>query len=157
MKKARTYLIVATLVGFLISIAMPSLSEQTQEEEVFAALTKFLTSLRDKDTNALEDVLADEFTHFHSSLPYLIEGKADAIEHYEQGMKVIDDFSWQIHNLTVRVIGHIAIVTRTFTNNYKYQGTRMTRTGKATEIFQKENGRWLLVHTHETNNPSSQY
>ncbi|NNC99978.1 MAG: nuclear transport factor 2 family protein [Gammaproteobacteria bacterium] len=107
-----------------------------------------------------EDKLDDYMRYIHTD--YTLFGESDAyfrkgkdkermdIADYLQRAKGVRTF---MHQPEVVVRGDTAWITYYWSDAGYLSGERFTSRGKSTRIFVKENGHWLCIHSHFTEQP----
>jgi ketosteroid isomerase-like protein len=94
--------------------------------------------------------VADDYTEFNSDYPVRLDGKAANAKLYEASEKDgTKPVAAEMMNPKVQVYGDVAILT------YSYAGVTLTKdgktkasTGKSTRVYNRQNGKWKLVHAH---------
>ena len=100
------------------------------------------------DTNALDRLIAPEFTGIFNHLCGRVGTKADELAVNESGTRKIQ--LWDHSDVKVRLYGNVGLVTGLAEVIDILKGERRHIRFRYTHVWVERDGRWLLVHRHTT-------
>ena len=116
------------------------------QEEILRLENEFSQAIVKNDAEAVGRFLADD---------WIIVDPDGAIINKERFLGVIESGAlthemMQSDDTRVRIYGNTAIVTALTTTKGKFSGQVFTTQERATDVFVKQNGRWLCALSHLT-------
>jgi ketosteroid isomerase-like protein len=135
MKKTMSILIAC----FLISMA--GWAQSKDEKDVAARVETLRKAMQDADKAALENIAAEELSYGHSNGK--IEDKAAFVEAIVSGKN--DFVKIEVTDLTVKVVGNIAIVRHRLSGDTANDGKPATINLGLLMVWQKQKSEWKLI------------
>lgn len=135
MKKTMSILIAC----LLISIAGSAQSKD--EKDVTARVETLRKAMQDADKAVLENIAAEELSYGHSN--GRIEDKAAFVEAIVSGKN--DFVKIEVSDLTVKVVGNIAIVRHRLSGDTANDGKPATINLGLLMVWQKQKNEWKLI------------
>jgi len=120
-----------------------SVNVQSAERELKLANEEWTRALSQKDRDALDAIMADEF-----ELAYPFEGddKAQFISDVVSGVVTVESLT--PHSATTRVSGNTGLIFGSETANWRYRNRDLSGTYRFLRVYTRENGRWRIVALH---------
>ncbi|HRN28532.1 MAG TPA: nuclear transport factor 2 family protein [Terrimesophilobacter sp.] len=114
----------------------------TVRQELLEVEARRCRALVDVDVAELESLLDDDLVHIHA--PGVVHSKSQLLEHLETRRAYL---SVDRGELTIRLVGDVAIMTGTLTNRLRNpDGGERTLHGVATQVLKRHSdGRWRFV------------
>jgi len=147
----------AAIVVIAAACAAGTRSRKDEEQEVRGFLAEFDTAVSGRDIAFLERVLPNDYVFTGGS--GRMSDRTGALKFFQQER---DKPSYRMkslkhENVQVRVVGDMAVVT----NDYTSQTTPVeapdadpeTFRGRHTGVFEKRNGRWMVIAEQDTERP----
>ncbi len=112
------------------------------ETEVRAVIQSWADAVRDRDTNALKRIFADDIviTSFDGS----VRGKSEEIEILKPNASIVTE-SVTNEDINLKIFGDVAIVTALTKINFIVQSKPQPFSMRYTAVFVKRKGRWQLT------------
>ena len=131
-------------------------SRSEPDSEVAAVIHAFFEAGKNKDLASLADFHASRelFSKFDENSPYTRQNSQDAFVYEQAAFANISDYSYQIDDLRVDLIGGTAIATfyltykGMFVNDYSFEGTPVGSRVRATMVLTKTERGWKIAHEH---------
>ena len=131
-------------------------SREKQMKEVAAVIHAFFEAGKNKDLSSLADFHAsrDVFSKFDENPPYTRQNSQEAFVYEQAAFANISDYSYQIDDLRVDLLGGIAIATfyltykGMFVNDYSFEGTPVGSKSRVTMILTRTERGWKIAHEH---------
>ena len=117
---------------------------KAEEAEVLAADDHYTHGSLYKDLAELDSVWADTFIDTSGAV---VRNKREMLETIKNTPKLE---SIMIDDRKVQVYGDTAIVTGRFTATAIENGKKATESGRFTDVWVKQNGKWLCVAAHSS-------
>jgi ketosteroid isomerase-like protein len=120
-----------------------SVDVQSEERELKLANEEWARALAQKDRDALERIMADEF-----ELAYPFEGddKAQFISDVVEG--VVTVASLTPHSATTRVSGNTGLIFGSETANWRYRDRDLSGTYRFLRVYTRQEGQWRILALH---------
>ena len=120
-----------------------SVNVQSAERELKLANEEWTRALSQKDLDALDGIMADEF-----ELAYPFEGddKAQFISDVVSGVVTVESLT--PHTATTRVSGNTGLIFGSETANWRYRNRDLSGTYRFLRVYTRQNGRWRIVALH---------
>ena len=149
-------IIVPTFLLFsILALAIASFAQNDKGEKEFRAfLANFERAVSGRDISFLERVMPDDYVRTGANgkmtdrarlLKYFAQQKAKPTFRY---------ISLKHPNMKVRVVGNMALVTNDWiaetTSSETFGAESMTDKGRYTGVFEKRNGRWMVIAEHDS-------
>ena len=131
------------------------LSENSDEESAFLVIKNVYESYKNFDPKSIETVQLPEYSVWDGTLPQLFKSKAEVKEFHKKDQlntKARGEFSFDIKPLKIDILGDIAIVLSSMNAEWKEPHSWKARM-RITDIMKKVNGKWLMLHHHESVEP----
>lgn len=129
---------------------MASTSEQAAIDEVLKAEKARCRAIEQTDWVALDSILGDDFVYTHST------GKHETKDEWVAGIKKLDRAVIR-DNLSVRILGDVALLSGTSVNRYAEPFNGDSHFGSLLDVLQvwvKRDGDWQLVANHGVKLPT---
>jgi ketosteroid isomerase-like protein len=131
-------------------------SPDAQKKEVAAVIHAFFEAGKNKDLASLADFHAarEPFSKFDENPPYTRQNSQEAFVYEQAAFANISDYSYQIDDLRVDLLGGIAIATfyltykGMFVNDYSFEGTPVGSKSRVTMILTRTERGWKIAHEH---------
>ena len=131
-------------------------SPDAQKKEVAAVIHAFFEAGKNKDLASLADFHAarELFSKFDENPPYTRQNSQEAFVYEQAAFANISDYSYQIDDLRVDLLGGIAIATfyltykGMFVNDYSFEGTPVGSKSRVTMILTRTERGWKIAHEH---------
>jgi ketosteroid isomerase-like protein len=120
--------------------------ESTMKEELLKLEQEFALAVANNDADAIDGFLADDWIIVEPDGGII--DKARFLEVIKSG--ALSHETMQSDDIGVRLYGNTAVVTGLSTSKGKFMGQDFTSHERATDIFVKQNDRWLCVFTQLT-------
>jgi len=127
------------IVCFLISMA--GWAQSKDEKDIAARVETLRKAMQDADKAALENIAAEELSYGHSNGK--IEDKAAFVEAIVSGKN--DFVKIEVADLTVKVVGNIAIVRHRLSGDTANDGKPATINLGLLMVWQKQKSEWKLI------------
>jgi ketosteroid isomerase-like protein len=131
-------------------------SREQQKKEVEAVIHAFFEAGKNKDLAALADFHAshDIFSKFDENPPYTRQNSQGAFVYEQAAFANISDYSYQIDDLRVDLVGGAAVATfyltykGMFVNDYSFEGTPVSSRARVTMVLTRTDRGWKIAHEH---------
>jgi len=131
-------------------------SKRGAESEVVAVIHAFFEAGKNKDLASLADFHAprESFSKFDENPPYTRQNSQEAFVYEQAAFANISDYSYQIDDLRVDLIGGTAVATfyltykGMFVNDYSFEGTPVGSKARVTMVLTKTDRGWKIAHEH---------
>jgi len=120
-----------------------SVNVQSAERELKLANEEWTRALSQKDRDALDGIMADEF-----ELAYPFEGddKAQFISDVVNGVVTVESLT--PHSATTRVSGNPGLIFRSQPANWRSRNRDLSGTYRFLRVYTRQDGRWRIVALH---------
>ena len=129
--------------------------QEKDKKEVSAFISAFFEAGKNKDLTTLADFHAPAvFTKFDENPPYTRQNSQEAFVHEQAAFANISDYSYQIDELRVDVLGDVAVATfylsykGIFVNHYSFEGSPVDSKVRTTMVLTKTERGWRIAHEH---------
>ena len=136
----------AAATAILLLAAAPAGAQSTIEEEVMAVTQEACDAARQRDIDALQRLLAPEFTLVGSNAE--VQSRAEFLAEIETGDPEYDVF--RNHDMTAHVFGDAAIVQGITSLAGRAGGKPFELDVRFTDTLIRVDGEWRLVVSHVT-------
>lgn len=135
-----------TVVFLIVSACMLAAQNQNAavEQDIMRIEKEMLAAALKGGTSPSERYLADSYVF--TGPDGLSMGKTQSIEDLKSGNLKLQAAS--LDNAKVQLYGNTAIVTYSSNDKGTYKGKDISGKTRWTDVFVKQNGRWLIVATH---------
>jgi ketosteroid isomerase-like protein len=131
-------------------------SKEEQTKAVTTAIHAFFEAGKNKDLASLAGFHASRevFSKFDENPPYTRQNSQDAFVYEQATFANISDYSYQIDELRVDIVGGAAIATfyltykGMFVNDYSFEGTPVSSKARVTMVLTKTDRGWKIAHEH---------
>jgi len=118
------------------------------EDEVEKTVVRRLDGIKNRDEGAVRGVLDEHYSKFDDWPPFRRQETAEALENEFGAFKVLSNYSYELKNFEVNVLGDIAVATF----GIHYQGVIRNRpfevNSRVTCVLKKQDSGWKVVHEH---------
>lgn len=133
-----------------------SRSSDQDKKEASAVIFAFFEAGKNKDLPALARLHAGPatFTKFDENPPYTRQNSEEAFVHEQAAFANISDYTYQIDELRVDLLGEAAVCTfylvykGMFINDYSFEGSPVGSRARVTMVLAKTNDGWKIAHGH---------
>jgi ketosteroid isomerase-like protein len=134
-----------TVVLFVLSACLLSAQNKSSAEQDITRIEKeMLAALLKGDTGPSSRYLADQYVF--TGPDGMTTGKAQNIADLKSGDLKLQSAS--LDDMKVQVYGDTAIVTYASNDKGTYKGKDISGKTRWTDVFVKQNGRWMVVASH---------
>jgi ketosteroid isomerase-like protein len=123
------------------------------DDDVKNFVVKRLDGIKNRDEAAVRSLVDDSYSKFDDWPPFGRQDGAKALENEFSAFKVLSNYSYEMKDFKVDVIGDSAIATFTI----HYQGQMRNRpfdvTSRVTTVLRKQDSGWKVVHEHYSRFP----
>jgi ketosteroid isomerase-like protein len=131
-------------------------SREEQKKEVTAVIHAFFEAGKNKDLASLADLHSSRevFSKFDENPPYTRQNSQEAFVYEQAAFANISDYSYQIEDLRVDILGSAAVATfyltykGMFVNDYSFEGSRVGSKARVTMVLTKTDRGWRIAHEH---------
>jgi ketosteroid isomerase-like protein len=123
----------------------------TSEDQVLEAFNKIRDALRAGDTDALTQLIAEDYQGF--DLRGNPEDRQIILEVYRPGGAKLTTF--EVEELATRVIGNVGFVTGRGTIGGEYGDDTFEHTVRFMDVFAKQGATWQLIASQNTELPTT--
>jgi ketosteroid isomerase-like protein len=124
--------------------------------DVSAVIFGFFEAGKNKDLGALGTFHSsrDSFTKFDENPPYTRQNSEEAFVYEQAAFANISDYSYQIEELRIDLIGDAAVATfylsfkGMFVNDYSFEGSPVTSRTRVTMVLARTPKGWKIAHEH---------
>ena len=143
--------ITLTLCMILLGTSLPAIAQEASQKESEKTTILLLENAwneaeKNNDAKAIEGLLAPEFSYTES------DGNFSNREQYLASIKDLSYHPEQIVNqsMKIQMYENAAVVTGMYRERGTENGKPYDRRGRFTDLWIKENGKWLCAASHET-------
>jgi ketosteroid isomerase-like protein len=143
-------LIVFAVVGIALApISEAHASNDNNKAEIEARFQSLIAAYGHGDVNAIMAFYSDDpdALFFEDTIPFQID-KAALRNGLEIFYKSISDFRARVESLDVQTSGDLAVVHCAIHNTWNDKNGTHMQTSRDTDVFRKEDGKWLIWHEH---------
>lgn len=131
-------------------------SNEEQKKEITALIHAFFEAGKNKDLASLADLHSSReiFSKFDENPPYTRRNSQEAFVYEQAAFANISDYSYQIDDLRVDLMGGSAVATfyltykGMFVNDYSFEGTPVSSRARVTMVLTKTETGWKIAHEH---------
>jgi len=151
MPKSRAFIAMAFAVAG-IALALTSgakASSAGDKAEIASRFQSLIAAYSHGDVNAVMAFYSDDpdAIFFEDTIPFQVN-KAALTKGLEIFYKSISDFHARVESLDVQTSGDLAVVHCAIHNTWNDKNGMHMQTSRDTDVFRKENGKWLIWHEH---------
>lgn len=125
-------------------------------KEVTAVIHAFFEAGKNKDLASLADLHSSRevFSKFDENPPYTRQNSQEAFVYEQAAFANISDYSYQIDDLRVDLMGGTAVATfyltykGMFVNDYSFEGTPISSKARVTMVLIRTDKGWKIAHQH---------
>jgi ketosteroid isomerase-like protein len=123
--------------------ADPGMAWSRDQREVWATVQELWRVSSTGDLESWFSMVSDDFRGWSIADPAPMDKET---ARYRASLRVWKRIFYHVHPLAIDIHGDVAIVFYSFTTESEYpDGSRVTASGKWTDIFRKQGDRWLLI------------
>lgn len=127
-----------------------------EKKEITSVILGFFEAGKNKDLSALAGFHSahDSFTKFDENAPYTRQNSEEAFVHEQAAFANISDYSYQIDNLRIDLLGEAAVATfylsykGMFINDYSFEGSPVGSQARVTMVLARTMKGWKIAHEH---------
>jgi ketosteroid isomerase-like protein len=127
-----------------------------EKKEVASVIFGFFEAGKNKDLPALGSFHspADSFSKFDENPPYTRQSSEEAFVHEQAAFANITDYTYQIDDLRIDLLGDAAVCTfyltykGMFVNDYSFEGFPIGSRVRVTMVLAKVKDDWKIAHEH---------
>ena len=131
-------------------------STETVKKEVIATINAFFEAGKNKDLPSLGGFHSAPgiFSKFDEAPPYTRQSSEEAFVYEQAAFASISDYTYQIDEMKIDVVGDAAIATfyltykGMFVNDYSFEGSPVGSRLRATMVLAKSAKGWKIAHEH---------
>ena len=134
---------------------MASTQRSEDMKQVEAVIFAFFEAGKNKDLPSLSGFHSREaFSKFDENPPYTRQNADEAFIHEQAAFANISDYSYEIEDLRVDVLGGAAVATfyltykGIFVNDYSFEGSPVGSKDRVTMVLSRTERGWRIVHEH---------
>jgi ketosteroid isomerase-like protein len=137
-------------ICFLASAEKYYSSAQTDASAgVLEVVRQFQSAAIRGDQATLNQTFDLNITHFHPGSPYRFVGRDRLVQEFEIASKNQQDMHFEMVDPQVQMAGRdAAVVTYYIVEDWTEKGGPRSAKEKATEVYVKKDGRWIMIHGH---------
>lgn len=130
-------------------LAFDGAASDNQDETCIQMIHNLWSAWSNKDTVALEALLAEDYIEFSGSTTRTI-GKANVIKAAQQFFQNNSINDWSIQEVMVQHCGDVAVCSYYWSDSVTIKGKDASFAGATTAVLVKQNETWKYIHHHET-------
>ena len=131
-------------------------SSDQDKSDVAAVITAFFEAGKNKDLPALASFHSSpgSFTKFDENPPYTRQNSEEAFVYEQAAFANISDYSYQIEELRIDLLGGAAVCTfyltykGMFVNDYSFEGSPVGSKARVTMVLTRSEKGWKIAHEH---------
>lgn len=129
--------------GSSAQVSNPGDTWSSAQQEVWATVEELWKVSSAGDLDSWFALVSEDFRGWSNADPAPVD-KGTA--RHRASLRVWKRLFYHVHPLAIDIHGDVAIVFYSFNTESEYpDGSRTTASGKWTDIFRKQGGRWLLI------------
>ncbi len=119
-------------------------------QEVLEVVRQFQDAGIHGDKAALNKIFDPNITHFHPGSPYRFVGRDRLVQEFDVASNNQQDMHFEMIDPQIQEAGNdAAVATYYIVESWTDKnGERSSAKEKATEVYVKSNGRWVMIHSH---------
>ncbi len=129
---------------------------EKDKKEIAALIFSFFEAGKNKDLSALGGFHSsrDSFTKFDENPPYTRQNSEEAFVYEQAAFANISDYSYQIDDLRIDLLGEAATATfyltykGMFVNDYSFEGSPVGSRSRVTMVLARTAQGWKISHEH---------
>ena len=126
------------------------------ENDVAAVIHAYFEAGKNKDLASLADFHSSRevFSKFDENPPYTRQNSQEAFVYEQAAFANISDYTYQIDDLRVDLLGGVAIATfyltykGMFVNDYSFEGSPVSSRARVSMVLTKTDRGWKIAHEH---------
>ncbi|MBI3858629.1 MAG: nuclear transport factor 2 family protein [Thaumarchaeota archaeon] len=132
--------------------------DQADEDKkaITSLIIAFFEAGKNKDLTTLSDFHSSPavFSKFDENPPYTRQNSEEAFVYEQAAFANISDYSYQIDDLKVDLLGDAAVATfyltykGMFINDYSFEGSPVGSRARVTMVFNRTGRGWRMAHEH---------
>ncbi len=135
---------------------MAGTSDTEGKRQAEAAIFAFFEAGKNKDFSALGGFHSSgaTFTKFDENPPYTRQNSDEAFVYEQAAFANISDYSYEIENLRIDMVGSVAVATfyltykGMFVNDYSFEGSPVSSKDRVTMVLSEADRGWKILHAH---------
>ena len=118
------------------------------DDEVKSVIVKRFDGIKNKDENAVTELLDESYSKFDDWPPYQIQDRAQSLQNEFSAFKVLSNYTYELNDFKATFLGDAALAT--FTVNYKVsmRNEQFAVTSRVSVVLKKQDSSWKIVHEH---------
>jgi ketosteroid isomerase-like protein len=135
-------------LAFTLAVALPPFAfANSDEDAVRKAVAAYDQAVAKKDVHTVRAMLAPEMLLYEHSVRN--DGAKDAFEnHLKSEILQGDGLQLSFYDLRVTASPGLALITRQYRVEGKFEGKAVDSKGNETQVWEKKDGRWQIIHIH---------
>ncbi|HEV2387630.1 MAG TPA: DUF4440 domain-containing protein [Candidatus Acidoferrales bacterium] len=127
-----------------------SMADTSAAQQVLEVVRRFQSAGIRGDGIELNRIFDPQITHFHPGSPYRLVGRDRLVREFETAAKSQRDMRFEMIDPQVQMAdGNVAVVTYYIVESWAAENNvRNSANEKATEVYVKRNGSWVMIHGH---------
>ena len=135
------------LACLLLFTTSPLSSAQSEDTSVRKALGTYDQAVAKKDVETVRNLLAPDLLLYEHSVRN--DGAKDVFEnHLKPEILEGEGLQLSFSDLRVTASTELALVTRQYRVQGKFEGKAIDSTGNETQVWRKTDGQWKILHIH---------
>ena len=134
---------------------------EQSRKEISELIHAFFEAGKNKDLTSLGDFHAAPvtFTKFDENPPYTRQNSDEAFVHEQAAFANISDYSYQLDDLRIDLLGDAAVATfyltykGIFVNDYSFEGSPVGSRSRVTMVLVRTSRGWRMTHEHFSSFP----
>jgi len=116
--------------------------------DIIGVISKRFNALKNKDENAVRDVIDDHYSKFDDWPPFRRQEAEEALKNEFDAFKVLSNYEYEIKELKAEIWNNMALAT--FHLHYKgeIRGNPFDVNARVSTILIKKNSEWKIMHEH---------
>lgn len=129
--------------------------ESSFENEIMNAITRRLDGIKNRDENAVKELIDERYTKFDDWPPFRRQEAEEALKNEFAAFKVLSKYGYELKDNKVTILGNVAIATF----HIRYWGEIRNRqfevVSRVTSVLIRQGSEWKVVHEHFSRFPEA--
>lgn len=132
------------------------------EEEILRVVRRVFETGKEGNLETFRQLHSTHYTRFSDLPPYRIQEKDEALKLKGSLYSELVDFTYQMSDIEVKVLGDVAVVTfllkygGVYVYGYTFEGRPLSITSRCTVVLVREDGEWRIIHEHYSRIPEQE-
>jgi ketosteroid isomerase-like protein len=128
-------------------------AKSSLEDEVKNAVVKRFDGIKNRDEVAVRALIDEQYNKFDDWPPFRRQEVAEALENEFGAFKVLSNYSYEMKDFEVRVIGSVAVATFSLHYQCEMRNRSFNVTSRVTSVLRRQDSGWKVVHEHYSRFP----